>query len=278
MAIYEVDIPGLTGDVSQEELQFLATTKAIILDNLHNPLFGSLELAVALNLSTSQLSRRFAQLTHYTPAKMIRHFRMEYALVLLQETDFPVGRVAELTGFREQANFTRTFKRQFGLIPTEKRGKIIGTTDEFTYEFKLPLSNESIHQISILLRRYPWFESMLMCIIKNIHDESFTVEALADSQQTNMLALNKMVRKLLNISVSKLIRILRVQYASELVISGKWSLGEIAYQAGFFDHPHFSRSFKAHFFCTPKEFKSHYGANPQPQIVSQFIEMTKSDK
>lgn len=51
--------------------------------------------------------------------EMVEETRMVAGLALLQETFWPVGRVAEAVGYRSHSRFSERFKKRFGLTPVE---------------------------------------------------------------------------------------------------------------------------------------------------------------
>ncbi|MGH3252126.1 MAG: AraC family transcriptional regulator [Trebonia sp.] len=77
-------------------------------------------LARQFNVSTRLLYSAFARVGA-SPADRIRSVRLRHARRLLQTTDMPVQSVSSLCGFAEFSTFARTFKRTYGVSPTEWR-------------------------------------------------------------------------------------------------------------------------------------------------------------
>jgi signal transduction histidine kinase/ligand-binding sensor domain-containing protein/CheY-like chemotaxis protein len=76
-------------------------------------------LAEQMNMSISQLNRKLNALIDQPPGQLIRTFRLQRAADLLKQN---VGTVAEIcykVGFNDQAYFSRAFKKQFGVSPSE---------------------------------------------------------------------------------------------------------------------------------------------------------------
>ena len=77
-------------------------------------------IASDLNMSTATLRRRVIDATGDTPKAVISAIQMQKACILLsQHPDMPIGDVALQCGFDEIGNFTRTFKRTFGITPSQ---------------------------------------------------------------------------------------------------------------------------------------------------------------
>jgi AraC-like DNA-binding protein len=94
---------------------------AIITRRLADPTFSVEELASEVEMSRSRLHRRLVREAGTPPGRMIRHARLLGAAELLQSTDWPIADVAAAVGYADPAHFTRSFKRRFGLTPTEYR-------------------------------------------------------------------------------------------------------------------------------------------------------------
>ena len=81
---------------------------------------GGAALAEALAISPRTLSRRLKDEDTTLP-QLRTEVGIEYAEVLLLETDKTIAQVAHLAGFADAAAFTRAFKRQHGLTPSKAR-------------------------------------------------------------------------------------------------------------------------------------------------------------
>ena len=77
--------------------------------------------AASLNLSVSQLSRRFALCTGFGYAQYLRKIRLEQACRLLINTRDPVSRIAEACGYEDSKHFGEIFRNAFGMTPRQYR-------------------------------------------------------------------------------------------------------------------------------------------------------------
>lgn len=72
-------------------------------------------------LTRRDLENRFRKILGFTPHEEIVRVRIDRVKQLLGETDLPMTRVAQLTGFRHVEYMSAAFKRRVGLSPREYR-------------------------------------------------------------------------------------------------------------------------------------------------------------
>jgi AraC-like DNA-binding protein len=76
------------------------------------------ELAQAVALSPSQLTRLFRAQLGMSPAAFLRQLRSERMAELLATTRMSIGDAAEAVGWRDLATASRSFKQRFGIAPS----------------------------------------------------------------------------------------------------------------------------------------------------------------
>jgi AraC-like DNA-binding protein len=81
------------------------------------------ELALHLNVCKYYLSRVFSKKLHTSFNKYINDIRLNYALTLIQSTDFTLTQISNEAGFESQRTFNRAFKEVYGLSPSIYRKK-----------------------------------------------------------------------------------------------------------------------------------------------------------
>ena len=94
-------------------------------DIIRNEYPNDLELDdVARRLATSrrQLQRSFAEVGNTSFRSYVAEVRMQRALELLKEGTLPVREVASSVGYRQPAQFAKTFRRHHGAPPSSFRG------------------------------------------------------------------------------------------------------------------------------------------------------------
>lgn len=91
-------------------------------------------------------------------------------------------------------------------------------------------------------------------ILRNLAEEDFSVEVLADHLCLSVSQLNRRLKSLHLSTAGQLIRQYRFQRAAELLVRDVATVSEIAYLVGYRYPAHFCRGFKNHFGCTPSTF------------------------
>lgn len=99
---------------------FLEKTVNIINELIQTGQIDASHVAERLNMSLFQFRQRLMALTDETPQSFILNIRMRRARHLLdQHPEMSVSEVAMLCAYNDTPNFTRAFKRTFGLSPTQ---------------------------------------------------------------------------------------------------------------------------------------------------------------
>lgn len=83
-------------------------------------------LAAACNLSTSHFSGLFKKLTGYPPLDFYLHVKMQRAAEMMDNTNWPLKRIAMEIGFADPLYFSRVFRRIYKLSPSEYRRRLKG--------------------------------------------------------------------------------------------------------------------------------------------------------
>ena len=83
------------------------------------------EVALLCNMSPSRFCREFKAVYQVTFVEYLANYRMEHAKRLLANPNMPVADVAAAVGFNDPSYFTRVFRRQEGISPSEYRANAI---------------------------------------------------------------------------------------------------------------------------------------------------------
>lgn len=100
---------------------FYAGFMDIVERNIGNADLSIEDIASAIGLSQSQLTRKIKALTNYTPVEIIRTVRLNKARTMLRGTDMSVSEIGFAVGFTSLAYFSKCYKSEFGEPPTATR-------------------------------------------------------------------------------------------------------------------------------------------------------------
>jgi AraC-like DNA-binding protein len=112
--------PGPGKHESREE-QFIRKVSRIVEANLEKSMFNAADLAAEVHLSESQLYRKLKAISGRSTAIFIRTVRLKNARQLLETSNLTVSEIAYQVGFNDPAWFSRVFKEEYGVSPTEAR-------------------------------------------------------------------------------------------------------------------------------------------------------------
>jgi YesN/AraC family two-component response regulator len=109
--------------VSADE-KFLLKVRETILNRLNDEQLSVESLAEDIGLSRAQFYRKIVALTGMGVSDLIKSFRLQKAEQLLAQHWGPVSQVAYEVGFSNLSYFSKCFKEQFGVLPSEYQSKV----------------------------------------------------------------------------------------------------------------------------------------------------------
>ena len=108
-----------TAEPINQEPELILQVRALVEQHLEDSEYGVEQLAQELCMERTGLYKKLTALTNTTPVAFIRSIRLHHAAVLLQEGKQSVNEIAERTGFSSPSYFTKCFKKEFGILPSE---------------------------------------------------------------------------------------------------------------------------------------------------------------
>lgn len=99
-----------------------------------------------------------------------------------------------------------------------------------------------------------FLERVIGTIDKNIGEETFGAEQLAEENAISVSQLNRKLNAILGKPAGQLIRTRRMEKAAKLILAGETALKDIAFNVGYSDQSNFTRTFKKHFGKPPGEY------------------------
>ena len=107
--------------LSEQDQQLLHQVVECVKKGIDNGKFSIETIASDVCLSRSQLNRRVKAITGVTTQQYVNRVRLEQARELLADPTIQVSEVAYQCGFDDVASFSRSFRRAFGVSPSQHR-------------------------------------------------------------------------------------------------------------------------------------------------------------
>ncbi|MGM8361849.1 hybrid sensor histidine kinase/response regulator transcription factor [Flavobacterium sp. ARAG 55.4] len=104
------------GDIEDE---FLKEVINCIDNNIEDVDFDVVKLCSLLGISKTKLYAKIKEVTSESIGGLIREIRLKKAAQLLSSTDMNIVQVMDKVGIQSQSHFTKSFKKQFGVTPSE---------------------------------------------------------------------------------------------------------------------------------------------------------------
>jgi signal transduction histidine kinase/ligand-binding sensor domain-containing protein/DNA-binding response OmpR family regulator len=109
--------------IESPDEKFIQQALALIEKNISNPDFSVEEMSRELFLSRVALYKKLLSLTGKTPIEFIRSIRLKRAAQLLEKSRFTIAEIAYESGFNNPKYFSRYFKTEFGILPSDYQAK-----------------------------------------------------------------------------------------------------------------------------------------------------------
>jgi signal transduction histidine kinase/DNA-binding response OmpR family regulator len=118
------DLPeDVANENNPQEEAFLQKLRLEVEQLLNHPNLDVSLLCRSMGMSRTQLHRKLSAVAAMSTTQFIRNVRYQKAKQLLRKTDLSIAEIAYDVGFSDPAYFTRMFKKELGLTPTEFREK-----------------------------------------------------------------------------------------------------------------------------------------------------------
>lgn len=89
---------------------------------------------------------------------------------------------------------------------------------------------------------------------KNITEENFSIEVLADELMISRSKLHRKIKSLSGLTTTDFVNLVRIKKAVELITKEDYRFNEVAFQVGFSSQSYFNRCFKKVYKVTPKAY------------------------
>lgn len=105
--------------VTSADETFLKRAVSIIEEHMSDSEFNVEALVKEMYLSRSKLYLKLKALTGQSSSEFIRTIRLKRAVQLLEKSDYTIKEIMFMTGFNTASYFSKCFKNQFGVVPSE---------------------------------------------------------------------------------------------------------------------------------------------------------------
>jgi DNA-binding response OmpR family regulator/two-component sensor histidine kinase len=105
--------------IENRDAAFLTKLVKIVEDNIANESFTVENLQKEIGMSRMQLHRKLKALTNQSANDFIRSIRLKRAAQILQQPGVQISEAAYLSGFNHLSYFSKCFKDQFGMLPSD---------------------------------------------------------------------------------------------------------------------------------------------------------------
>jgi CheY-like chemotaxis protein/AraC-like DNA-binding protein/two-component sensor histidine kinase len=99
--------------------KFISRVNEIIEKHLSEDKFSIEEFNDEIGMSKTQIYRKLKALTGKSPSRYIRSFRLQKARCMIKEKQGTISEIAYSVGFSSPQYFTRCFKEEFGILPSD---------------------------------------------------------------------------------------------------------------------------------------------------------------
>lgn len=208
-------------------------------------------------MSRSQLHRKLKALTGCSPGDLILQYRLHKAKKLIYHNRNPLKTIARECGFSSYSAFWQAYTRYYDQNPSEDIKKYY----KINISWKLPPDEDVAEQLLMMMHRNRWVHQLLVILIREVANASISTKDIAQELNMSNSNLLRKTNKHLQITPMKLKQYIQMMAVLEKIQDSSLMITEIAYQLGFSDQAHLSRTFKSNIGQSPSQFrkqKFHY--------------------
>lgn len=172
-----------------------------------------------------------------TSYNLARHLKIQNALPILLNNNYNISEVAFEVGYNDPKYFTKCFRKELGITPTEYR----------------ECGRRNLQKSSIIEERF--VASLAEIVEDDLANIFNSLDMFASKMSVSRSTLHRRVKSQTGLSPLQFMQRIRIRKAEQLLSKNNCPILEVAYKVGFSDPKHFSRCFKLEYGVTPSEFK-----------------------
>ena len=105
--------------LSPNDQKFMDKVMEAIEKHLDNGDLMVEDIASEVNMSRSVFFKKLKTLTGLSPVEFLREIRMKRAAQLIETEEYSMAQIAYMVGLNDSHYFSKCFKQQYGITPTE---------------------------------------------------------------------------------------------------------------------------------------------------------------
>jgi signal transduction histidine kinase/ligand-binding sensor domain-containing protein/DNA-binding response OmpR family regulator len=117
------DETAMQPQLSRLDQEFIERLNRLIEEHIMQATIDMAFITDKMAMSHSTFYRKVKALTGMTATEYVRKRRLRHCYQLLESGDYNVNQAAMMTGFNQMAHFRETFKKEFGILPSEVKKK-----------------------------------------------------------------------------------------------------------------------------------------------------------
>lgn len=114
-----IDFQEVVSEFTSLDEQFLKKAIRLIENNISNPDFNLTAFQEEMCVTSSMLYRKFKALTGMPPLEFIRKIRLEAAVEIMKRKKCSTSEIAYAVGYNDPKYFSNSFKKVYGMLPSE---------------------------------------------------------------------------------------------------------------------------------------------------------------
>ena len=194
-------------------------------------------MADVLYFSESSLSKKLNDLTGTSFTKLLNDIRIEKASDYLIYTGLTLEEIAEILGFTDASHLSRHFVDKIGLTPHKYRR---------SYGKEGVSYSSSEKNVALEVTDY---------LYRNFEIEKLHAGNVAEKYDITLSELNRSLLYYTGMNFSTLLNFIRINKASEMLLSSSYSILDISVSVGYSNIKTFNLNFYKFKGMTPTEFR-----------------------
>jgi AraC-like DNA-binding protein len=105
--------------IESQDQRLLKKAIGVVEDNMSDPSFNVEKMAREMGMSRANMHRKIKAVTGFSPSELIRTIRLRKAAPMILNQVNSVSQISIAVGFEDHSYFSKSFKKQFGVPPSE---------------------------------------------------------------------------------------------------------------------------------------------------------------